>query len=214
MTTPFGNLFIVSAPSGAGKSSLIRALLRSRQKTASTSHNPIVLSVSHTTRDPRPGETDGVDYHFVSKQQFETLIDQQTFFEWARVFDHFYGTSRVTVEQQLQVGNDVFLDIDWQGARRVKVQIPQAIGIFIVPPSLETLRQRLEKRQQDSEAVIATRMQQAIAEISHYQEFDYVIVNDQFEVALQQLDAIVTSQNLNLRSQSQRHTTLFENLMN
>lgn len=176
-------LYVVAAPSGGGKTSLISALLK---------RDPQVrLSVSHTTRKPRPGEIDGVHYHFVDESEFERLVSRSAFLEHARVFDHRYGTGRRAVEQQLEQGHDVILDIDWQGARQVRASFPSSRSIFIIPPSLEALQQRLTKRGQDDEAVIRRRMRDARAEISHWDEFDYLIVNDDFDQALDELHRIV-----------------------
>lgn len=210
MATLLGNLFILAAPSGAGKSSLIKALL---EKHAHNTQHPVQVSVSHTTRKPRPGEVDGEHYHFVSRNQFESLIEQGVFFEWAEVFGNYYGTSRVTIEQTLHRGCDVFLDIDWQGARQVKQQHPDACGVFILPPSLATLDQRLNSRGQDSEEVIASRMREAVSEMSHFNEFDYVIVNDDFSKALADLESIVLSQRLRMRKQELRHQSLIDELL-
>jgi guanylate kinase len=174
---------VVAAPSGGGKTSLISALLERDPQ--------IRLSVSHTTRKPRPGEIDGVHYHFVDKSEFERLVSQSAFLEHARVFDHRYGTGRRAVEAQLEQGHDVILDIDWQGARQVRASFPSCRSIFIIPPSLKALQQRLRKRGQDDEAVIRRRMRDARAEISHWDEFDYVIVNDEFDQALGDLQRIV-----------------------
>jgi len=176
-------LYVVAAPSGGGKTSLISALLERDPQ--------IRLSVSHTTRKPRPGEIDGVHYHFVDKSEFERLVSQSAFLEHARVFDHRYGTGRRAVEAQLEQGHDVILDIDWQGARQVRASFPSCRSIFIIPPSLKALQQRLRKRGQDDEAVIRRRMRDARAEISHWDEFDYVIVNDEFDQALGDLQRIV-----------------------
>jgi guanylate kinase len=207
-----GNLFILVAPSGAGKSSLIKALLDKHQ-TTDIHNNAMQVSVSHTTRSPRPGEQDGVHYHFVSREEFESLIEQDVFFEWAEVFGNYYGTSKVVIEQTLRQGIDVFLDIDWQGARQVKAQIPDTATIFVAPPSKHELHRRLTERGQDSEEVIAKRMTKAVAEISHYHEFDFVVVNDNFDAALGELDAIVVSRRLRKEKQVIRHQSLFENLL-
>lgn len=212
MTNAIGNLFILAAPSGAGKSSLIKALLDKHPKT-DLHNNKMQVSVSHTTRSPRPGEQDGVHYHFVNKSEFETLIKQNALFEWAEVFGHYYGTSRLMIEQTLQQGIDVFLDIDWQGARQVKAQIPDTATIFIAPPSKAALRLRLEGRKQDSPEVINKRMREAVSEISHYHEFDYVVINDDFDTALNELDSIVTSRRLRKENQVVRHKALFEDLL-
>jgi guanylate kinase len=178
-------LFIVASPSGGGKSSLIRALLERDDR--------VRLSVSHTTRSPRPGESDGEHYHFVDEAEFLELIEQNAFLEHATVFDHRYGTGRDAVEKQLADGFDVLLDIDWQGARQVRDSFPSCRGIFILPPSMEELRQRLTRRGQDDEAVIERRMRDARAEISHWNEFDYLVINDDFEAALEDLHSIVRS---------------------
>lgn len=189
-----GTLFIISAPSGAGKSSLIKALLDRFNLDKS-----INLSVSHTTRAPRIGEIDHVSYHFVSKAVFEDLIKRNAFYEYANVFNNYYGTSREIVEEWIQEGKDVLLDIDWQGARNIRAQTPQAKSIFILPPSLDDLEQRLRKRAQDSEEVIINRMKLAKREISHFDEYDYVILNDDFETALMELHSIIVA-NRNLKN--------------
>ena len=177
------NLFVVSAPSGGGKTSLVAALLERDDRTR--------LSVSHTTRAPRPGETDGEHYYFVDEEAFLALVRQGAFLEHARVFDHRYGTGRAAVERQLEKGFDVILDIDWQGARQIRDNFPGCVTVFIVPPSLEVLRQRLARRGQDSAATIRRRMRDARAEISHWDEFDHVIINDEFGKALEDLHSIV-----------------------
>jgi len=177
------NLFVVAAPSGGGKTSLIKALIdRDKQ---------VRLSVSHTTRPPRPAEKDGVHYHFIDEPTFLNLAARDAFLEHARVFDHYYGTGREAVEKQLEAGYNVILDIDWQGARQIRASFPSCCSIFIVPPSLEVLRQRLTARGQDSEEVIQRRMQDARAEISHWSEFDFLIVNDNFGEALEDLHSII-----------------------
>jgi len=176
-------LYVISAPSGGGKTSLVNALLE-RDK-------HVALSVSHTTRSPRPGEMDGVHYYFVDDAAFEELASQGAFLEHARVFDHRYGTGREAVERQLADGYDVLLDIDWQGARQIRDTFSAARTIFILPPSLDVLRKRLIGRGQDSEAVIDRRMEAARAEISHAMEFDFLIINDEFEAALSDLHAII-----------------------
>lgn len=201
-----GNLFILAAPSGAGKSSLISALLQDKPA-------DMQVSVSHTTRDMRPGEQDGVHYHFVSVDQFKQQIEQGHFFEYAEVFGNFYGTSKITIEQTLENGIDVFLDIDWQGARQVKQQIPDAVGIFIMPPSRQELERRLNSRGQDSTEVIAGRMAEAVAEMSHYDEFDYVIINDEFDQSLTELRAIVFAQRNRLARQAEAHSGMISELL-
>ena len=178
-----GNLFIFAAPSGGGKTSLVSALLKNDDR--------LKLSVSHTTRPARPGEIDGQHYHFVSTREFEQMVEDGEFLEYARVFDHLYGTSRNAVARQLEQGHDVVLDIDWQGARQIKTVFPECGHIFIIPPSLETLRKRLTARRQDSAEVIERRMRDARSEISHWAEFDYLVVNDIFDTALRELQAII-----------------------
>ncbi|MBR9907254.1 guanylate kinase [Pseudidiomarina donghaiensis] len=209
MTAPIasGNLFILAAPSGAGKSSLIRALLERH------SNDSMQVSVSCTTRAPRPGEVDGVHYHFLSEAEFKAKIENNEFYEWAHVFGNYYGTSRVYIEQTLAQGIDVFLDIDWQGARQVREANPQTQSIFIVPPSLEALEQRLRARGQDSEEVIASRMAKAQAEMSHYHEFNYLLVNDKFEQTLAQLEHIVFAQRLKVGLQQVRHAAKIKDLL-
>jgi len=179
-----GGLFILSAASGTGKTSLANALVESMPD--------VEFSVSHTTRAPRPGEKYGVHYFFVNRQEFEAMISAGQFLEHAKVFDNYYGTSRAQVEQRLKQGKRVILDIDWQGARSIKARMPEAISIFLLPPSRVALEERLTKRGQDSPDVIASRMAKAMAEISHYREFDHVVVNDDFASALADLQAIVS----------------------
>jgi len=200
-----GNLFILSAPSGAGKSSLITALLKK--------HADVKVSVSHTTRSPRPGEENAVHYHFVSADEFKALIAKDDFFEWAQVFDNYYGTSKQAIESQLNAGIDVFLDIDWQGAQQVREIMPSVQTIFILPPSKAELEQRLNNRGQDSAEVIAGRMAKAQSETSHYNEYDYVVVNDDFETALSNIETIVLAQRLTLKAQASRHHDLITNLL-
>jgi guanylate kinase len=178
-----GTLYIFSAPSGAGKSSLAMALV--------DSSSTVVVSVSHTTRKARPGEKDGVHYHFIDQDDFEAKIAAGDFLEHARVFDHYYGTSRSAVEKQLNEGKNVILDIDWQGARAIRKQIKNSVSIFILPPSRAELENRLKGRGQDSEETISRRMRDAVSEMSHYSEFDYVVVNDDFDAALDDLRAII-----------------------
>jgi guanylate kinase len=206
--TATGTLFIISSPSGAGKSSLLSALLEHYN-----GDQRIAVSVSHTTRTTRPGEVDGVHYHFVSKEEFQTLIDRNAFFEWAEVFGNYYGTSKELIEQALHAGTDVFLDIDWQGARQIRALYPQAKSIFILPPSLTVLEHRLNSRGQDSQEVIAKRMAQAVSEMSHYDEYDYLIINDHFESALQQLYAIVQANRVTLEHQRVSNADLLTQLL-
>ena len=201
------NLFILSAPSGAGKSSLISALLKQ------TSTRPMQVSVSHTTRNARPGEVDGQHYHFVSKDQFKKSITEKQFYEYAEVFGNFYGTSEIAIDQQLAQGIDVFLDIDWQGAQQVRMKKPDVTTIFISPPSKQELENRLRGRGQDSEDVIQSRMAEAQAQCSHYQEFDYIIINDDFEQALVDLTTVVNNQRLKRSQQACEHRALFSELL-
>ncbi len=187
MTTP-GILFIVSAPSGAGKTSLLRQLVPADPR--------LVMSVSHATRAMRPGEEDGVHYHFVSVARFEQLVEESAFLEHARVFDNYYGTAEATVRQQLDDGLDVVLEIDWQGARQVRKRFPDSVSVFIAPPSIEALRDRLAGRGQDSEDVVERRMRDARSELSHFSEYGYLVINDDFDTALADLRAIVTAERL------------------
>jgi len=200
-----GNLFIISAPSGAGKSTLINALLKQ--------HADMQLSVSHTTRAPRPGESNGVQYHFTDVPTFKQLIEQEQFIEWAEVFGNYYGTSKAALADKLAQGIDVFLDIDWQGARQIKKQLPFVTSIFILPPSVEALEQRLNQRGQDSAEVIAGRMAKAQDEISHADEYDYWVVNDDLELALQQFSGIIQTQRLKQQKQAIRQQKLISGLL-
>ena len=186
------NLFIVSAPSGAGKTSLVRAMMERLGK--------IAFSVSHTTRAMRPGEQDGIDYHFVDAATFEAEIAAGAFLEYAKVFENYYGTARASVEVQLAAGQDVFLDIDWQGARQIRAAWPGVVSIFILPPSRAVLEQRLRDRRTDSPEVIERRLRESVEEMSHWAEFRYVVVNDDFAQALEALTAIVHGQGEALRS--------------
>ncbi len=200
-----GTLYIVSAPSGAGKSSLIASILKRFNLDDS-----LRLSVSHTTRQPRPGEVDHVSYHFVTNEEFEALIARGAFYEYAHVFDHYYGTSKEIVEQWLNEGKDVLLDIDWQGARQIREQTPDAKGIFIVPPSLEELNRRLITRATDAPEVIEKRMNQAMGEISHYDEYDYVIVNDDFEESVLNMRSIILANRSKLDKKKEEISELFD----
>lgn len=203
-----GNLYIISAPSGAGKSSLISALLARDNDTG------MMVSVSHTTRRPRPGEIDGVHYHFVSVPEFEALIEQDLFLEYAKVFgDNYYGTSLPAIERNLARGIDVFLDIDWQGAQQIRAKLPAVKSIFILPPSIQELERRLIGRGQDSETVIAARMAQAVDEMSHYHEYDYVIINENFERALDDLGHILRAERLTLDYQRTQNSALLHQLL-
>ena len=199
-----GQLFIVSAPSGAGKSSLINALL-----TRFNADDSMRLSISHTTRAPRPGEVNHVAYHFVSEDEFKTLIARGAFYEYANVFGHYYGTSREIVEQWVSEGKDVLFDIDWQGARQIRKISPDARSIFIIPPSLDELKYRLETRGQDSEDVIDGRMEKAMREISHYSEYDHVIINDDFDKALNELRSIIIAARDETKIQSELVDAMF-----
>lgn len=204
MSSGTGTAFIVSAPSGAGKTSLVRALLDAVPE--------LELSTSHTTRAPRPREVDGVHYHFVQRDAFETMIEADDMLEHANVFGNLYGTSRAFVNERLQAGADVILEIDWQGARIARTRLPGSVSIMIAPPSLDALRARLIARGQDSEAVVATRLAAASEELRHFAEFDYLIVNDQFDVALGELRTIVAAQRLRVSRQRQRHAALLASL--
>ena len=204
MTTT-GTLYIVSAPSGAGKTSLVKALIDSMAQ--------VRVSVSHTTRAMRPGEVDGVNYHFTSRDEFVEMLKQGDFLEHAEVFGNLYGTSHPWVKQTLANGYDLILEIDWQGAQQVRKLMPDAKSIFILPPTHKDLRQRLHNRGQDAEDVIDLRMQQAIAEMSHYVEYDYIVINDQFATALDDLKAIFRANQLRLESQQKRHTQLLCDLL-
>lgn len=192
-----GTLFVLSAPSGAGKTSLVAALLADDPQ--------LQVSVSHTTRPMRKGEADGVNYHFVSRETFEAMIERNEFLEHADVFGNYYGTSQVWVEETLASGQDVILEIDWQGAAQVRRLMPDCVGIFIVPPSPEVLRARLTGRGTDAPEVVERRLREAGEECSHAQEFDYLVVNDEFPAALADLQAIVRAQRLRMQVQSVRH---------
>lgn len=199
-----GTLYVISAPSGGGKTSLVNALLKEIPD--------VCVSVSHTTRAPRVGEKEGVHYFFVDEKSFLELENSQTFLEHAKVHDHLYGTSKKWVLQQLENGKDVILEIDWQGARHIKEQMP-CVSIFILPPSLEALSVRLKERGQDDETIIKARMEKASEEMSHYPEYDYVIVNDNFEPALRDLQAILRAQRLRTAVQRSRYEHVFARLL-
>jgi guanylate kinase len=198
-------LFTISAPSGAGKTSLVKALLEKRA-------DSVAVSVSHSTRTMRPGEADGSAYHFVSLSEFEKMVKAGEFLEHARVFDNCYGTARSSVEAMLASGKHVILEIDWQGARQVKEKLPDTVGIFILPPSREQLEQRLRARGTDDEATIARRMRDADREMSHYHDAEYLVINDDFEQALFDLDAIIHSQGLTLTRQTQKNQALIDSI--
>ena len=200
-----GTLYIISAPSGAGKTSLVKALLERLPG--------VQISVSHTTRIPRSGEQDGVDYHFVDQKQFAVMVETGDFLEHARVFDNFYGTSKASVHSQLEQGNDVILEIDWQGARQVRESFPEAVGIFILPPNQAALRERLTARGQDNAKTIDRRMIDAVNEMLHYDEYHYLIINDDFAVALEELTALFRSSRLSLAKQQHQCTRLLAGLM-
>ena len=197
-----GVLYIVSAPSGAGKTSLVKALLKA--------DSTIRLSVSYTTRAPRPGEANGRDYHFVSRERFESMLGQQEFLESAEVYGNYYGTSRTGIQRDLAAGRDILLEIDWQGAAQVKQDFPGAASIFILPPSFNALRTRLNGRGQDSVEIIERRLAAAAEDVSHAGEFDYIIVNDDFDEALLDLTAIARSVRLTGGRQVRRHEALFD----
>lgn len=200
-----GTLYIISSPSGGGKTSLVNALLAVAPN--------LRLSISHTTRAPRAGEKHGENYFFVDKSTFETMQQQQHFLESALVFGHAYGTSRVWVEEELAKGTDVLLEIDWQGARQIKQNFPHAIGIYILPPSLSVLEQRLRNRGQDDDSVIEKRMRQATTEISHCDEYDYIIVNESFDQAAAELQAIISAERLKSKRQLESHSRLLQDLL-
>jgi guanylate kinase len=200
-----GILYTVSAPSGAGKTSLVNALVES------TPH--LRVSVSHTTRKIRPGEREGVNYHFVSREEFDSMLLASAFLEHADVFGNLYGTSQGWVESQLASGEDVILEIDWQGARQVRRLLPDTISIFILPPSRETLRGRLTDRGQDDALVIEARLAEARQEMSHYPECHYLVINDQFDEALADLRAIVRAERVRLSRQQQRQQQLLKELL-
>lgn len=200
-----GSLFVVAAASGTGKTSLVKALVESMPG--------LGVSVSHTTRPMRPGELEGVNYHFIAREEFVRMIGEGAFLEHAEVFGNLYGTSKQWVLDQLQQDRDVILEIDWQGAAQIRRLLPESVGIFILPPSLETLQSRLTGRGQDSAEVIAHRLREAQGDISHYAEFDYLVVNDDFDAALGDLQAVVRASRLSYRSQSVRQEALIKRLL-
>ena len=203
--TTIGTLFNISAPSGAGKTSLVKALMANMPE--------LKLSISHTTRPMRSGEVDGQDYYFIDKVTFKKMIVEGAFLEHADVFGNYYGTSQAAVEKQLSLGYDVLLEIDWQGAAQIRERMPHVVSIFILPPSLVALEERLTGRGQDSEEVIARRLSEAINEISHYKDYDYLIINDNFEVALKELAAIVLSQQVRMERQQHVYKSLIQTLL-
>jgi guanylate kinase len=200
-----GQLYVISAPSGAGKTSLVKALLESTSN--------LQVSVSHTTRAIRRGESDGVNYHFVDESEFTSIRDAHGFFEWAQVFGNFYGTSRHAIQERLAEGIDIVLEIDWQGARQVKMLVDDAVSIFILPPSTAALRKRLTDRGQDDDGIIEGRMQAARDELAHYDEADFIVLNDDFEIALQDLQSIIRAQRLSQQVQSRELTSVIADLL-
>lgn len=206
------NLFIIAAPSGCGKTSLVKALLGSSSK--------LSVSVSHTTRKPRKGEINGENYHFVSKERFGEMISNNDFVEHAEVFGNMYGTARSNIKEKLDANIDIILEIDWQGGRQVRENMPNSVSIFILPPSKNVLLQRLTDRGQDDEETISKRMKNSESEMSHYDEFEYLVINDQFDSALNDLKAIIQDCNnniknieLSLENQISRHRYLFKELI-
>ena len=200
-----GNLYIVAAPSGGGKTSLVGNLVKTFER--------IEVSISHTTRAIRPGEVYGKDYFFISEEEFISLINKNEFIEHARVFNHLYGTSSAQIAQRLEQGIDILLDIDWQGAEQIRRSFPKAISIFIIPPSLEELKTRLLNRRQDNDEIISERMKKAQDEMSHYPEFDYLIVNDNFEEAAVELKSIVLANRLRMEAQINKQAKLLSFLL-
>lgn len=203
--SPRGTLFIISAPSGAGKTSLVKALIAATEN--------LVVSTSHTTRKMRPGEENGRDYHFTDVPSFQAMVAENAFLEHAQVFDNYYGTARAGVTGKLEAGVDVILEIDWQGARQVRAAMPEARSLFILPPSRGELETRLRGRGQDSDEIIARRMRDAVNEMQHYSEYDYLVINDRFDVALQELQAILLTHRLRREPQTARYAGLLKELL-
>ncbi len=199
-----GLLFIIAAPSGCGKTSLIKALIEKIDN--------LCVSVSHTTRTPRHGEVHGKDYFFISKEEFDQINNNNGFIESAQVFDNYYGSAKQTIENLLIDNQDVILEIDWQGARQIKKSFQKIISIFIIPPSIEILKERLTDRGQDDPIIVNRRMQDAVSEMQHYDEFDYLVINDDFDIALDDLSAIILSQRLNISQQTNKHPDLLKTL--
>ena len=204
-----GHLWIVSAPSGAGKTSLTRALIPrlSKRGIAAT------ISISYTTRPPRPGEQNGVHYHFIDEPGFQRMVSRGEFLEHAEVFGRRYGTGRDATAKLLALGHEVLLDIDWQGGRQVRSQMPEALGIFLLPPSSEELERRLRSRGQDSDAVVAERMQKARAEMSHWSEYEFIVVNENFDQAVEEMATIIGAQQLSRAVQGERHAGVIQALL-
>ena len=200
-----GSLYVISAASGAGKTTLVSAMLQQV--------SDIAVSVSHTTRTPREGEVDGVNYHFVDKGKFKEMVEAGEFFESASVFGNMYGTSRQHIQEQLLTGKDVILEIDWQGARQIRQLMTDCKSIYIAPPSITALRERLSKRGQDNEAVINKRMREAVSEMSHYAEFEYLVINDDFDEARDNLAAIIKGNRMLFEHQRQKHAELLAELL-
>ncbi len=200
-----GTLYVISAASGAGKTTLVSAVLQQVPE--------LVVSVSHTTRAPREGEVDGVNYHFINKEKFEAMVEAGDFFESASVFGNMYGTSQQYIQQQLLEGKDVILEIDWQGARQIRQLVSDCKSIYILPPSIAALRERLSSRGQDDEAVIKKRMCEAVSEMSHYAEFGYLVINDDFDEARDNLAAIIMGERMLFEHQQQKHEELLTELL-
>ncbi|HLB41567.1 MAG TPA: guanylate kinase [Gammaproteobacteria bacterium] len=200
-----GNLYVIAAPSGTGKTTLVTALAESSTK--------ITVSISHTTRPKRPNEMHGINYYFIDTNEFEKMIGEHQFLEHAVIFDHYYGTSKLMVEETLAQGIDVILEIDWQGHQQIKQLFPHAIGIFILPPSMTDLRERLTKRNQDNPDIIQKRLTDVKEAISHINEFEYVVINDDFAIALQDLNTVIKAEHLRLSRQSQKFADLIKNLL-
>jgi len=205
MTAVRGNLFVIAAPSGAGKTTLVRALM--------TRVPSLRFSISYTTRKPRPNEQHGRDYFFVDHAEFERMVAADEFLEHARVFDNYYGTSKAQVERMLRDGENVLLEIDWQGAQQIRRALPECRSIFVLPPSREALEQRLRGRQTDNDEVIARRLRDSIADMSHWNEFEYVVVNDDFERATAELETIVAARGETLRRDRSELQTLLPRLL-
>lgn len=201
-----GRLIVISAPSGAGKTTLVSALLKAMPD--------LKLSISHTTRPIRPGEQDGINYYFVTEKHFKSLLDTRDFLEYAKVYDYYYGTSKVWIEEQLAKGQDIILELDWQGAEQIRAMYGnKALFIYILPPSLDILKERLKKRAQDKPEVIEKRFSKAKEDISHYDEFDYIVVNDKLEDTLNELVSIITSFGLTIDTQKVNLKGLIKQLL-